>query len=318
MATVADLSRALVRMGSEFADREAFDAVVEFMQARWDIPSIFVVGYLAMVYVTREKIRPHGFLGVVDASFALWNLGLSLFSTWGFWNMIWTLREAASERGLHFTICADSSAFMAYTGERPAMLALCLFCLSKIPELGDTVFLILKRKPVRFLQWYHHATVMLFCWLALSTKYMPGLWFAATNYFVHSIMYMYFCLMTFKQKTLQKVLKRIAPFITIIQISQMVWGLILNGIAVGTYFSTGNCQIKAVTVYAAVVMYASYFWLFSQLFLESRKKGGKNGQPAGVVRSVSRAVSKAVSQAMLNEMGEGDGEADEQSGKKVN
>merc|ERR1712039_500911 len=128
-------------------------------------------------------------------------------------------------------------------------------CLSKIPELGDTVFLILKRKPVRFLQWYHHATVMLFCWLALSTEYMPGLWFAATNYFVHSGMYMYFCLMTFKLKPLQKVLERIAPFITIIQITQMVWGLIVNGIAVGTYFSTGNCQIKAVTVYAAVVMY---------------------------------------------------------------
>merc|ERR1711870_128220 len=114
-----------------------------------------------------------------------------------------------------------------------------------------------------------------------------------------------------------KGLKRIAPFITIIQLTQMVWGLIVNGIAVGTYFSTGNCQIKAVTVYAAVVMYASYFWLFSQLFLESRKAAAEKGQAAGVARSLSRAISKAVSEAMLDETNDGDDAADA-GAKKVN
>ena len=38
----------------------------------------------------------------------------------------------------------------------------------------------MKWKKVRFLQWYHHTTVMLFCWLVLATKYTPGLWFAMT------------------------------------------------------------------------------------------------------------------------------------------
>jgi hypothetical protein len=56
----------------------------------------------------------------------------------------------------------------------PASLALCLFCFSKIPELGDTVLLTVKCKKVRFLQWYHHTTVMLFCWLALAAEYTPG------------------------------------------------------------------------------------------------------------------------------------------------
>merc|ERR1712110_340946 len=78
MATVADLANALVRMGSGSADPEAFSGVVNFMAARWDIPIVFVVGYLLMVYATRDKIRPHSCGGVVDASFAAWNLGLSL------------------------------------------------------------------------------------------------------------------------------------------------------------------------------------------------------------------------------------------------
>merc|ERR1712190_153103 len=193
--------------------------------------------------------------------------------------------EATSERGLHFTICTDSSSFLAFLGERrQAMLALALVCLSKIPELGDTVFLILKRRPVRLLQWYHHTTVMLFCWRALATEYTPGIWFAVTNYFVHTIMYMYFCLMTFK--SMQPMLKVIAPFITIIQIAQMFWGLIVNGIAVGSFFAGGSCQIKAVTVYPCVAMFASYAWLFSKLYFDTKKPRAKSGKPE-VVRAVS-------------------------------
>ena len=30
------------------------------------------------------------------------------------------------------------------------------FVFSKIPELGDTAFLVVKKKPVIFLHWFHH------------------------------------------------------------------------------------------------------------------------------------------------------------------
>merc|ERR1712151_845818 len=233
--------------------------------------------------------------GAVDKCFAAWNLGLSLFSCWGFWHLAGALGHIAASEGLQFSICSSTSEVARRQGGRPAVLALCLFCFSKIPELGDTVFLILKCKKVRFLQWYHHTTVLLFCWLALATEYTPGLWFAATNYFVHSVMYMYFFLMTFP--TAAKLAKRVAPLITIIQITQMVWGLVVNAIAIGTYFSTGACQIKAVTVYSAIVMYASYFVLFSQLFFEARStaKARKQG--------LARTVSRRVSEALLNNCG---------------
>lgn len=199
------------------------------------------------------------------------------------------------------------SAHPRYCGGNANLLALSLFCLSKIPELGDTVFLILKRKPVRLLQWYHHATVMLFCWLALATEYTPGMWFALTNYFVHSVMYMYFFLMTFKSAA--RVVKPIAPFVTIIQIAQMVWGLIVNAVAVGSYFRTGSCQIQPVTVYCAIAMYASYFWLFSQLFLESRRAARKTGG------SMARSLSRRLSRTLMGEHAEASGE---EGGKKVN
>merc|ERR1711879_182916 len=262
------------------------------MGEHWGIPALFCAGYLVMVWAARCPMGKHRYMALVDKCFAAWNLGLSLFSCWGFWHMARGLYKTSADRGVQVTICGSTNELVEGFKEGPAALALCLFCFSKIPELGDTVFLILKGKKVRFLQWYHHTTVMLFCWMALATEYTPGLWFAATNYFVHSVMYMYFCLMTFK--TTAKLVKPIAPLITVIQIGQMVWGLVVNAIAVGTFFTTGACQIQAVTVYSAMIMYASYFYLFSQLFFEAHGSAGKNKT------KLARELSRKISQALLD------------------
>lgn len=40
------------------------------------------------------------------------------------------------------------------------------FALSKPIELLDTLFLILRKRPVIFLHWYHHVTVLLYTWLS--------------------------------------------------------------------------------------------------------------------------------------------------------
>jgi len=305
-----NLIEALTVLSRDHSNVEAFWAVTGFCKDQWWIPVVFCAGYLSMVYATRNTIGKHPYGKIVDYCFAAWNFGLSIFSTWGCYYLARGLFTTTFEDGLQYTICGPTTELVHKSSGRPMILALCLFCLSKIPELGDTVFLILKNKKVRFLQWYHHATVMLFCWLALATEYTPGLWFAGTNYFVHSVMYMYFFLMTFP--TTAKLVKPIAPMVTVIQIVQMVWGLIVNGIAIGTYFTTGNCQIQSITVYAAIAMYASYFYLFSKLFFEAHgsAKGGK--------RSLAREVSRKLSEALLEHPGDDQDSAKASAGGKEN
>uniref|UniRef100_A0A8D0HUA3 Elongation of very long chain fatty acids protein n=1 Tax=Sphenodon punctatus TaxID=8508 RepID=A0A8D0HUA3_SPHPU len=71
------------------------------------------------------------------------------------------------------------------------------FFFSKVIELLDTVFFILRKKPeqVTFLHVYHHAT-MLFNWWA-GVKYVPGgqaFFIGLLNSFVHIFMYLYYAL----------------------------------------------------------------------------------------------------------------------------
>lgn len=56
----------------------------------------------------------------------------------------------------------------------------------------DTVFLVLRKREVIFLHWFHHVTVLLYCWHAYHHSVAAGLWFATMNYSVHSIMYLYY------------------------------------------------------------------------------------------------------------------------------
>ena len=63
-----------------------------------------------------------------------------------------------------------------------------LFIYSKVPELFDTVFVVLRKKPLIFLHWYHHVSVLLFCWNSYSSRSSAGLFFVVMNYGVHAIM----------------------------------------------------------------------------------------------------------------------------------
>ena len=95
------------------------------------------------------------------------------------------------------------------------------------------------------------------------------MWFAVMNFAVHSLMYLWFALFT-QFKSLRPGLKKIAPFITFIQTSQMIVGLIVNSFAAFYHLtSPGTCHIIDRTIYSSIVMYFSYFVLFAKLFYDS-------------------------------------------------
>ena len=130
-------------------------------------------------------------------------------------------------------------------------------------ELVDTFFIVIHKKPLIFLHWYHHITVLLYCWHSYVTKSPPGIFFVVMNYSVHSSMYFYYFLMATKMRP-----KWLNPMIiTTFQISQMIVGVVVTLLGF-YYFSTDeSCMIEKENNTAAFVMYGSYLFLFMQFFV---------------------------------------------------
>jgi len=231
-----------------------------------DVPFYVAILYLASVSYgvkwmeSREPFRFTIFLGV-------WNLALAVFSLRGATVLVPPLIETWRAKGTKPVLCHLG---WWYDGE--VGMWVMLFALSKIPELFDTLFLILQKKPVIFLHWYHHVTVMLYCWLAYPNN-ATGATFAAMNYVVHTVMYgYYFCTAI---PWARNIARSLSKWITALQLVQMVAGL---GLVCATRSfmndqSSDACpDVGAAGNRAALMMYASYFVLFAKFFSDRYRK----------------------------------------------
>jgi len=194
---------------------------------------------------------------------AVWNFSLSLFSWIGAFRTAPQLLHNLSTMSFRDNLCLEPQATY---GSGSTGLWVQLFVLSKFPELLDSFFIVIHKKPLIFLHWYHHITVLLYCWHSYVTTSPSGLFFVVMNYSVHAIMYGYYFLMAIKMKP--KWLN--AMFITTAQISQMVVGVFIT---IFTYYYHGtvkeneSCKIEKKNNTAAFVMYGSYLFLFAQFFV---------------------------------------------------
>ncbi|XP_020671317.3 very long chain fatty acid elongase 4 isoform X2 [Pogona vitticeps] len=148
---------------------------------------IFIL-YLIIVAVgprimqQRKPVRLKGFL-------VIYNLSVVLLSVYMFYEFLMTSLLAN-----YSYLCQPVDYSWSDLGMR--MAGVCWwFFFSKVIELLDTVFFILRKKndQVTFLHVYHHGT-MLFNWWA-GVKYVPGgqaFFIGMVNSFVHIFVYLYY------------------------------------------------------------------------------------------------------------------------------
>lgn len=115
--------------------------------------------YLSIVYVLfifggqRYMAERVGYK--LKAPLVAWNAALAIFSIMGcirftpdFFYILWNY-------GFHYSICVTS-----YAQGVPGFWTE-MFALSKALELFDTMFIVLRKRQLIFLHWYHHITVLI-------------------------------------------------------------------------------------------------------------------------------------------------------------
>lgn len=263
-----------------------------FTAQHWEVALISVAAYIVMIPTFKWMVAKNGKWDVRDFAF-YWNAGLSIFSWFGVFACVPVLLSGFSQHGLYYTTCAPSH----WYSNGVCGLFVVLFIYSKVFELIDTVLLTLAQKPVIALQWWHHSTVLLYCWHSCCANIATGLWFAAMNYSVHSVMYGYFALTATKYR---KLVTPFAMFITLAQLLQMVVGMYVTTKAV-LYQAEGlECHVNKTNSILGLSMYFSYFVLFFKLFVDNYflKKKNETNLPAKSKSGMLKLVRSATNTTM--------------------
>lgn len=188
----------------------------------------------------------------------IWNVFLALFSVWGAYRSAPELLYVLGNHGFHYSVCIPGS----FLDNRVGGFWNWMFTLSKVPELGDTVFIVLRKQPLIFLHWYHHVTVLLYAWYSYSDYIATARWFVCMNYLVHSIMYSYYALKALKFR----VPRWISMGITTAQLAQMIMGAAVNIWAYQVKQAGNECHVSYDNIKISLLMYISYFVLFARFF----------------------------------------------------
>lgn len=270
---LVDVLHAIANVGVTSVEQDfRHEKPVQFAREHWPLVFGLVIVYMCFCFFGKKIMASTtGF----DLRFplAVWNAFLSIFSFIGMIRTVPVLLAFILTKTYKETICTPAT--QMYT-DGAVGLWVCLFIYSKIPELIDTVFIVLRKRPLIFLHWYHHVTVLLYCWHAYSTLAGSGLYFVAMNYSVHSMMYGYFCL-----QALEICPKSFPSYlITLAQIMQMFVG---TGVCVSTWYfihyENTDCATNFANLVSATVMYGSYLYLFAQFavgrFLTKKTKTKK-------------------------------------------
>ena len=222
-----------------------FDIIVAFASAAY-LPTVFY-------YKSNVKLQKNN-NHYIETAYSLWNFCLAIFSIWGTMHTVPLIFNKFISDGLIMTVC-DNDLWHGM------MLPALCFGPSKVVELGDTIFLALRGKNIRFIQYYHHYITMLYCWhthYQISKGMNINAIFCSMNYFVHGIMYSWYTLSSLKIRT--PIL--IKNMITFLQVFQMLMGVYF--IIIANIYGRWYLFDFWGDIYASL-MYISYIYLFGKM-----------------------------------------------------
>jgi fatty acid elongase 3 len=253
-----------------------------------------LVSYLAIIFGLQELMKTRQPLKLT-ALFQLHNAFLTLGSGLLLVCMAEEVIPILWRTGLFNAICAEES----WTPRLEFYYTINYFF--KYVELIDTVFLVLKKKPLAFLHVYHHAVTAFLCFTQLNGHTSISWVVISLNLAVHVCMYYYYYATAGGKKIWWK------RYLTTMQITQFV--IDIFAVYFGTYSryasaswnlpNIGNCAGTESAALLGCAVLTSYLFLFIKFYMDTYKKPAVKTQQK-VANGVANGIANGNGNAPAN------------------
>ena len=225
---------------------------IKWMEKNWTATLYIAVLYVILVLAGRHWMKGKPAYSLRSALLG-WNIGLAVLSTLGAISLLPSLIDTVRKDGMN-SVC-----WTPLSTNPQLCLWVFLYAISKLPELLDTAFIVLRKAPLLFLHVYHHVTILICAWYFYQRGGTALFhWTSAVNYSLHSIMYSYYAARIYGIQ----VPRQLARLITILQLTQFVI-LFFSGIIAGYMTFTGvECNPVDVIIFQTLLAIS-----FGMLFL---------------------------------------------------
>ncbi|NXY62713.1 ELOV6 protein, partial [Callaeas wilsoni] len=219
---------------------------------------IFSVIYIILIFGIQhfmKERRPFD----LRAPLALWSFSMTLFSFIAACRIWKQMAFLLLTKGFKQSVCSKSFYVHPVT-----KLWMYLFALSKLVELGDTLFIVLRKKKLIFLHWYHHFATMILSWYGYKAMAIGVGWNAALNLAIHSVMYSYYTVTAMGIR----VPSSFTRLLTTSQIVQIT-GFVIMNIFIFFWKDDKLCQITWPAFLSSLGFYTTLCALFSNFFMKT-------------------------------------------------
>ncbi|UJR22868.1 hypothetical protein I4U23_025897 [Adineta vaga] len=244
--------------------RKNRSAIEQWMNQWWWLSIPYAILYIIAIFIGQSYMKKWNKKYELRTALIGWNTFLALFSFWGACRCVPELFHSINQHGFQHSLCNP------ILKEGVSGLWLWLFIISKVPETIDTLFIVLRRQQLIFLHWFHHASVLVYCFYSYGRFAPSGRWFTSMNLCVHTIMYGYFALRAARFR----VPRWIQQSITFFQLIQMIIGCTVN-IAAYKYKQDGHyCMTSDSNIIVSLLLYLAYLILFAHFFYSTYLQKG--------------------------------------------
>ena len=238
------------------------DDILYWLQLKWHYSIYITLIYLILIKLLKNWIKIRGKPYDLRRPLIVWNTSMVLFSTLGVIRCLPQFIQILTTKGLSASYCQAD-----YYHDPRVLVWYTIFNLSKLPELIETLFIVLRGGKLIYLHWVHHALTLMFCWYTHGDVPATAHWMVNMNYFVHSLMYTHYALAGMRFRV--PVLIRIS--ITTLQIIQMVFGIYIHSAIIGRRLLTPQkpCDCSFNNALVGLSMYLLYLILFANYFIRT-------------------------------------------------